>query len=124
MDWFLYDNGLRHERVNHLSEELLKALHSCLSSELTLSLSTRVILFIFIPLSDKKGFIDFQTFYYLLLCLALRCYSTSFFLSFFLSYKTYKKNYFVFLYNRKLSTVLVLILKDPIISRKLYWDKN
>ena len=77
-------------------KKFLKVLHSCLSSEITLSLSTRVILSIFVLLSDKKGFIVFQTLYYLLLCLALSCYSTSFL------YNLLSKLFF-FLYNRKLS---------------------
>ena len=71
-------------------------------------LSTIVILFIFVPLSSKKGFIVFQTFktvYFLLLCLALSCDSTSFFLS--LLYNFLLK-FFCFLYDRKLSAVLIL----------------
>ena len=64
------------ESLHRLLEELLKVLHSCLSSEITLSLPTRVILFILVPLSDKKGFTVFET----LLCLALSCNSISFFI--------------------------------------------
>ena len=36
------------------------SLHRCLPSEITLSLFLRIMLFIFVPLSNNKGFITFQ----------------------------------------------------------------
>ena len=73
-------------------KNLFKNLHRSLSFEITLSLSTRVILFIVVPLSNKKCFI-LWLFYVLLyiICLVLSCYSTSLLLS----HTIYYKNYFV-----------------------------
>ena len=51
-------------------KKLLKVLHSYASSEITLSLYIIVILLIFVPLSNKKGFVVFQILYDLLLCLS------------------------------------------------------
>ena len=64
---------------------LQKVLHICLSSEIPLSLFIWRILFIFVPWYQMKNTLWLsKIFYSLLLCLALRCYGTSFFLSFLL----------------------------------------
>ena len=96
------------QKFYYFLKKLLKVFHRCTSPETVLSLSARVILFIFVFLLDKKG---------LLFCLAL---SISIVLNkVFYLYNLLQK-FLYFLYDLKLFFVRLQFIKQVVYNKDLF----